>query len=70
MKMIISIEGMSCSHCAASVERALEEIDGVKAKVDLKSKTAAVKSKGEVSDEALAAAVAEAGFKAVSVEEK
>lgn len=70
MKKIILIEGMSCSHCAASVERALEEIEGIKAKVELGAKRAIVKSKADVSDETLIQAIANAGFRAVSVKAK
>jgi len=39
----ISVEGMKCSHCAASIERALGECAGVEsARVDLKNKKAYV----------------------------
>ena len=36
VKKVIKINGMSCGHCQAKVERALAGLDGVKAKVDLK----------------------------------
>lgn len=71
MKKIISVEGMSCEHCAASVKAALEKLDGVKsAKVDLKKKSAAVKLSDNVADEVLKSAVTQAGFTPVSVIEK
>ncbi len=71
MKKIISVEGMSCEHCAASVKAALEKLDGVKsAKVDLKKKTATVKLTENVADDVLKSAVTEAGFTPVSVIEK
>lgn len=71
MKKVITVEGMSCGHCQATVEKALAGVAGVKtAKVDLKKKTAAVQLSEEVSDDVLMAAVNDAGFTAISVEEK
>lgn len=70
MKKNIAIEGMSCAHCQGKVEKALNSIAGVEAKVDLKKKTATVKFDGTVSDEALKNAVTDAGFTVVSIEEK
>ena len=34
----MKIEGMSCGHCSARVEQALNAIDGVSAKVNLEVK--------------------------------
>lgn len=68
MKKVIGIEGMSCGHCAARVEKALNAIEGVSAKVDLKAKNAAVEISGEVSDAALKAAVEDAGYEVISVQ--
>jgi copper ion binding protein len=70
MKKNIAIEGMSCAHCQGKVEKALNNITGVEAKVDLKKKTATVKFDGDVSDETLKNAVTDAGFTVVSIEEK
>ncbi len=70
MKKVITINGMSCEHCKARVEKALNAIGGVEAKVDLKKNNATVSLKTEVSDEALKNAVQEAGYEVVSVEEK
>lgn len=70
MKKVITINGMSCEHCKARVEKALNAIDGVEAKVDLKKNNATVSLTTEVSDEVLKNAVNEAGYEAVSVEEK
>lgn len=71
MKKVISIDGMSCEHCAASVKTALENLDAVKsAKVDLKKKNAVVKLNDDVADDVLTAAVSDAGFTPVSVTEK
>ena len=65
MKKIIIIEGMSCGHCSARVENALNSIEGVKAQVELKKKRAIVET--EVSDEILIKAVEEAGYKVKEV---
>ncbi len=71
MKKIISVNGMQCEHCKASVEKALYSVEGVTSvKVDLKKKTAAVAFDGEVSDSALSAAVTEAGFEVTGIEAK
>ena len=68
MKQIVNIEGMMCEHCAKHVEQALSAVENVeKVKVELKKKRAVVK--GDVSAEAIKAAVREAGYEPVSVEE-
>ncbi len=70
MKKIIKIEGMTCSHCQARVEKALNSISGVNAKVDLKKKAAVVSFDADVSDATFKDAVTEAGYELVSIEEK
>lgn len=68
MKKIVTVEGMHCPHCQASVEKALSAVEGVtSAKVDLKKKTATVALSQEVADDVLMKAVADAGFEPVSV---
>lgn len=67
MKKTIIIEGMSCGHCSARVEKALRALEGVEASVDLEAKTAHVTVTGQVSDEALKEAVEEAGYQVVSI---
>ena len=62
MSKKILVEGMSCGHCSARVEKALNAIDGVTAKVDLEAKTAFVDVTGNVSDDALKKAVEDAGY--------
>ena len=58
----LTVEGMSCGHCSAHVEKALNAIEGVSAKVDLGTKTAAVTYPDTVTIDALKAAVTEAGY--------
>ncbi|RKO67200.1 heavy-metal-associated domain-containing protein [Desulfofundulus salinus] len=60
---LIKIEGMSCNHCKAAVERALKQIDGVKdVFVDLDNKRAMVTHDPKVTMEVLARAVEKAGY--------
>ena len=70
MKKVIAINGMSCEHCQARVEKALNAIDGVAAKVNLKKNIAVVDLKKDVDDQILKDAVNEAGYEAVSVSEQ
>ncbi len=65
MEKKVIIEGMMCMHCRAHAEKALNGIPGATATVDLESKTAIVT--GEVSDDAIRAAIAEAGYEVVSI---
>ena len=70
MKKVIEIEGMSCGHCQARVETALNAIDGVQAKVDLKKKQAIVTINSGVDDLTLKEVVTEAGYDVISITEK
>lgn len=70
MKKIIEIKGMSCEHCQKRVEQALNAVDGVEAKVELKRNRAVVNLKQDVNDEKLKAVVEEAGYQVVSITEK
>ena len=67
MKKLLTIEGMSCGHCSARVEKALNALEGVNARVDLKAKTATVEMNAEIGDDVLKAAVEDAGYEVVSV---
>ena len=68
MKKTVRIEGMMCPHCEAHVKRALEALDGVaEVLADFKNGSAIVTLTGEISDEALCAAVTEAGYTPLSV---
>jgi copper chaperone CopZ len=67
MRKLLKIEGMSCGHCVMHVQSALEDVPGVKsAKVDLMDRSAMVEGE-TLSDQALRAAVADAGYKVVSI---
>jgi len=68
MKKVLTVEGMSCGHCKAAVEKALKSVDGVEnAVVDLSNKTADVTLTKEVSNETLSKAVTDAGYDVVEV---
>ncbi len=59
----LKIQGMSCSHCSAAVERALKGVTGVtQAQVDLEAGTAKVQGSAALED--LLAAVSEEGYTA------
>jgi copper chaperone CopZ len=57
MEKTAMIKGMSCSHCAARVEKALNKIEGVEARVDLESRSAKLHLTKEVSDKTIKEAV-------------
>lgn len=63
----LRVDGMTCDHCKGWVEKAINEIDGASAKVDLKKKEAVVSMAREVPDEELVAAVKKAGYRVVEI---
>lgn len=63
MKVQISIEGMSCGHCSARVEKALKAVNGVaKVEVNLAGKNAVVELFGNIDNGVLKEAVEDAGY--------
>ena len=68
MRKTLIIEGMMCGHCAAHVERALNALPGVQAKVDLQRKAAVVQAAQEVQDDVLRQAVENAGYEVVAIQ--
>ena len=59
----VYIDGMSCMHCAAKVEKALASVSGVTdAKVDLVNKKAVVKLKKDIDNATLKATVEDLGY--------
>ena len=61
---------MNCEHCRASVEKSLNVLEGVEAKVDLKKSIALVNLKKDMPDEILKNAVEQAGFEVVVIKDK
>ncbi|HIU17563.1 MAG TPA: heavy metal translocating P-type ATPase [Candidatus Avidesulfovibrio excrementigallinarum] len=69
MKKILAVNGMQCSHCTSSVEKALRAVPGVsEAVADLAAKTATVTVNADVADDALTAAVVNAGFTVTGIQ--
>lgn len=69
MEKVIAIEGMTCGHCSARVEKALNGLEGVRAVVNLAEKNATVTLNNNVSDEVLKGAVEDAGYDVIGIEE-
>jgi len=68
MNKVLTVEGMSCGHCKAAVEKALKAVDGVEnAVVDLEKKSAEVALSKDVSGEELTKAVTDAGYEVTEV---
>ena len=61
-----SVPGISCGHCKAAIEGELAPLDGVEsAIVDIEAKTVVVI--GEITPDAVGAAIDEAGYEVASV---
>jgi Cu2+-exporting ATPase len=68
MEKTITIEGMMCGHCEASVKKALEALDGVvKADVSHDKGTAVVTLEKDISDDILTKAVEDKDFKVTGI---
>jgi copper chaperone CopZ len=67
MKKTIFIEGMSCKHCSAKINENLNEIKGIKAKVDLKKNLAMVSSKEDIDLEIIKQAIEKDGYKVIKI---
>ena len=69
MQKTIHIEGMSCGHCTARVEKALRGVPGVaEVTADLETKSAAVTLNTPVDDEVLKATVEAEGYQVTGVQ--
>jgi Cu+-exporting ATPase len=60
----LSIEGMTCSSCAARIEKKLNRVEGVQATVNYATEKARVTHAGHVTTEDLVKVVADTGYKA------
>ena len=67
--MKIIIEGMMCNHCTNFVKKTLNAIEGVSAEVSLEDKAAYVTLTQNVSKETLTAAIVDAGYEVIAIEE-
>ena len=64
---VMSIEGMRCENCEIRVENALNRLEGVACKVNLKKKTATVSYSREVPDELLKETVEKIGYQVTEI---
>lgn len=65
---VVKVEGMHCNHCKISVENALNDLEGVLARVNLEKAEANVQASGEVAPAEIKEAVKKAGFAVKSIE--
>jgi len=58
----IKIEGMTCGHCTAAVEKALSCVPGVEKVIDVSLETGIATIESSAAPDALATAVKDAGY--------
>jgi copper chaperone len=58
----LTVNGMTCKHCVAAVEKALAAVDGVDEVIQVTLEPGGATVKGNATTEALAAAIREAGY--------
>lgn len=63
----LAVDGMTCASCVGRVEKRLNEVPGVSARVNLATERASVTAPADVSVDELIAAVAETGYSATDV---
>ena len=64
---VLTVEGMHCENCEIRVENALNRLENVLCKVDLKKKTATVAYSAEVSDAVLKETVERLGYEVTAI---
>ncbi|WP_026510683.1 MULTISPECIES: heavy-metal-associated domain-containing protein [unclassified Butyrivibrio] len=64
---VFKIDGMHCENCTDRVKRAINRIDGVSAKLNLRKKEAVVQYDREVDDAVLINAIEALDYKVISV---
>lgn len=67
MTVVLNVEGMMCTHCQAHVSKALNDLEGVSAAVDLENGTATVTCPDGTDVETLKKAVVDAGYTVTGV---
>lgn len=60
----LTVNGMTCQHCVAAVEKALAAVDGVEEVIEVTLNPGSATVKGGAPSEALIAAVKQAGYEA------
>lgn len=65
----VFIDGMSCGHCVARVEKALQALDGVSnVTVNLEGKYAQFDTKQDIADKVLTETIDDAGYDVTNIE--
>ena len=64
---VLTVEGMHCENCEIRVENALNRLDNVVCKVNLKKKTATVSYSTEVADNLLKETVERLGYEVTNI---
>jgi copper chaperone len=64
MERTFSVPGISCGHCKAAIEGEVSQVPGVTL-VDVDIDARSVRVEGEAADEAIVAAIDEAGYEVV-----
>lgn len=68
MTKTMIIEGMSCGHCTARVQKALEAVEGVTGvEMSLENKSAVVSMEKEISDDVLKEVVTEEDYEVIEI---
>lgn len=67
-EFIVKIEGMHCDHCALSVTKAINSVQGASANVELKQNRAVVSYDREISREEIKKLVEAQGFTVTGIE--
>ncbi|MEE8365202.1 MAG: mercury(II) reductase [Gammaproteobacteria bacterium] len=67
-ELALKISGMTCNHCAASAERALNQLAGVQANVSYENQQADIRSDGQTSTDAMLRAIEDKGYGASVVD--
>jgi copper chaperone len=62
----LKIEGMTCMHCVAAVQKALASVDGVDEVVEVSLENGSATVRGHAATDALIAAVQESGYSAIA----
>ncbi|HEY5562349.1 MAG TPA: cation transporter [Clostridiaceae bacterium] len=68
MKKKILVEGMSCGHCVNHVTEALKEVGAKDISVSLEKKSATAEIGDNITDDAIKAAIEDAGYDVVGIE--
>lgn len=64
---VLSVEGMHCESCQARIEKAIDRLDGVVCKTNLRKKTATVTFSQPISDDTLKEIVEKLGYRVTEI---